>query len=85
MSGGKDNTKRSRIVLKDLEYGESPENETKTNQVKKGPGRPRKTPKKTPIPRDGISDTPQDEDHVVEFLYEQPLILKKIISSFIHH
>ena len=82
MSEKKIKTRRTRIVLKDLEYGESPEDEVKISEVKKGPGRPRKTPKKEPIPRDGISDTPQDHDHVVEFLYEQPLILKKIISFF---
>lgn len=49
---------------------------------KKGPGRPRKTPKKEPIPRTGISLTPTDPSHVVELLYDSPIVLKKIVAFF---
>jgi len=50
--------------------------------IKKGPGRPRKTPKKEPIPRKGISKTPQNADSFIEVLYDQPLVMKKIFSFF---
>ena len=50
--------------------------------VKKGPGRPRKTPKKEPIPRKGISKHPSVSDAFIEFVYDQPVILKKIFQFF---
>jgi len=50
--------------------------------VKRGPGRPRKTQKKEPIPRKGISKNPQNPDSFVEFLYDQPIVMKKIFSFF---
>jgi hypothetical protein len=49
---------------------------------RKGPGRPRKTPKKEPLARRGISNTPSNQQEYIEFLYDQPLILKKIFSFF---
>ncbi len=49
---------------------------------KKGPGRPRKTPKKEPIPRKGISKGPTDEGGVVEMLYDKPTIMKKVFQYF---
>jgi hypothetical protein len=60
----------------------STESKTKEKSVKKGPGRPRKIPKKEPIPRKGIAKTPSDSAHSIEFLYDQPIILKKIIAFF---
>lgn len=50
--------------------------------TKKGPGRPRKTPKKEPIPRKGIAKTPQSAESHVEVLYTHPLLLKKIFLFF---
>lgn len=50
--------------------------------TKKGPGRPRKTPKKEPIPRKGISRSPQNADSFIEVLYDQPVIMKKIFQFF---
>jgi hypothetical protein len=49
---------------------------------KKGPGRPRNTPKKEPIPKKGITDNPEDDENVIEILYAMPLIFKKIIAFF---
>lgn len=49
---------------------------------KKGPGRPRKTPKKEPIARKGIIKTPENSDSLVEVLYDQPLVMKKIFQFF---
>lgn len=55
---------------------------TSSRKNKKGPGRPRKTPKKEPIPRKGIAVVPTDSQHVIEVLYALPLIFKKIIAFF---
>lgn len=54
----------------------------KTVGVKKGPGRPRKTPKKEPIPRKGITQTPINDDSLVELVYSEPNIMKKIFQFF---
>lgn len=54
---------------------------TKTGD-KKGPGRPRKTPKKEPIPRKGISKNPTNADDFIEVLYDNPPVLKKIFQFF---
>jgi hypothetical protein len=54
----------------------------KKTPVRKGPGRPRKTPKKEPIPRKGTTNKPINEDSVVEFLYDMPLVMKKIVAFF---
>lgn len=50
--------------------------------TKKGPGRPRKTPKKEPIPRKGISKVATNIDDCVELVYDQPVIFKKIFQFF---
>lgn len=52
----------------------------KQSTEKKGPGRPRKMPKKEPIPKKGISATPINSDNHIEFVYDQPLFMKKIFS-----
>lgn len=56
------------------------DDEKNISDVKKGPGRPRKNPKKEPIPRKGIVLKPTKPEYVVEFLYDLPIIIKKIIS-----
>lgn len=53
-----------------------------TTATKKGPGRPRKTPKKEPLVRKGISKTPTNADDHIELLYDQPVLLKKIFQFF---
>ena len=52
------------------------------NSVKKKPGRPRKNPIKQPKPRHGIVSTPTDQNNYIEFLYDKPLIFKKIWQYF---
>jgi hypothetical protein len=54
----------------------------KSEPGKKGPGRPRKNPKKEPIVRKGISKTPSDINDHVEVLYDQPLLFKKVFQFF---
>lgn len=50
---------------------------------KKGrPGRPRKNIPKAPYPRHGISNKPTDPSHFMEFLYDKPMIIKKIWTLF---
>jgi hypothetical protein len=45
---------------------------------KKKPGRPRKNPIKEPKPRTGIVTEPKDANNYIEFLYDKPLLFKKI-------
>ncbi len=54
------------------------------DDVKKtrGPGRPRKTPKREPVKRDGIANKPINTEHIIEFLYDTPMYIKKIIGFF---
>lgn len=49
---------------------------------KKGPGRPRKIPKKEPAPRRGIAVTPQQRGNFLEVVYDQPAIMKKVFLFF---
>jgi hypothetical protein len=49
---------------------------------KKRPGRPRKTPLREPRPRNGIVTEPKDETNFIEFLYDKPLIFKKLWQYF---
>lgn len=51
-------------------------------KVKKGPGRPRKIPKKEIIPRHGIINEPSNKNNIVEFSYDDPLLLKKTLGYF---
>lgn len=46
------------------------------------PGRPRKTPPRTPRPKIGIVSEPADSRHFIEFLYDKPLIFKKLWQYF---
>lgn len=54
----------------------------KTVKWKKGPGRPRKIPKKEPIPRKGISANPTNPEYTIELLYDMPILIKKILVFF---
>jgi hypothetical protein len=49
---------------------------------KKRPGRPRKTPLREPRPRNGVVSTPKDNSNFIEFLYDKPLIFKKLWQYF---
>lgn len=51
-------------------------------KVKKRPGRPRKTPLREPRPRNGIVNSPKDDTNFIEFLYDKPLIFKKLWQYF---
>lgn len=53
-----------------------------TVSKKKKPGRPRKTPIREPRPRNGVVDKPKDENNFIEFLYDKPLIFKKLWQYF---
>jgi hypothetical protein len=55
---------------------------TKKPSKKKRPGRPRKTPLREPRPRNGIVSTPKDNSNFIEFLYDKPLIFKKLWQYF---
>lgn len=48
----------------------------------RGPGRPRKNPRRTPITRKGISPTPFEKNNIIELMYDQPMIFKKIFQFF---
>lgn len=49
---------------------------------KKRPGRPRKNPIREPKPRNGISLRPFDETNFMEFIYDKPIIFKKLWQYF---
>lgn len=49
---------------------------------KKKPGRPRKTPLKKPLKRNGISDTPLNEENCMEMVYDNPSLFKRIFMLF---
>jgi len=65
----------------DSDISDKKKNKKYKTGVKKGPGRPRKIPKKEPIPRKGLSN-PTNDDSMMEFLYDLPLLIKKIIVFF---
>jgi len=50
--------------------------------VKKGPGRPRKSPKKEPMPRRGVSSIATDSGNYIEFLYDNPVYIHKLLGIF---
>ncbi len=70
----------------DSKKDESKENESKnpskTSAKKKRPGRPRKTPIREPRPRNGVVVHPKDPQNFVEFLYDKPLIFRKLWQYF---
>lgn len=54
----------------------------KETKTKRGPGRPRKNPKKQKEERKGIVLQPQHDIHIMEFIYDMPSIFKKIWAFF---
>ncbi len=56
--------------------------EEQKSSVKRGPGRPRRTPVRQPRPKNGIVASPTDPRHYVEFLFDKPLIFKKLWQFF---
>ena len=61
-------------------YGDPPADGD--SSIKRGPGRP---PKKMPAPvlrKDGIVETPDNPDNALEFVYENPTVLKSLFSYF---
>jgi len=62
------------------ENDDAKKEEKDSNTPKKGPGRPRKTPKKEPLLRLGISESPKNEENSVELEYDNPIIFKKLFS-----
>lgn len=59
--------------------------EVKEAKDKKRPGRPRKIPLKEKPKRQGIMDEPISEDNLIEFQYDQPAEIKKLIGTFCNH
>lgn len=51
-------------------------------QNKKRPGRPRKNPIREPKPRNGIVSQPTDTSNYMEFLYDKPILFKKLWQYF---
>lgn len=56
--------------------------EKKECKLKKKPGRPRKKPLRPPVVRTGISAAPKKEDNCVEFIYDEPMMFKKVFLLF---
>lgn len=54
----------------------------KSSKKKKRPGRPRKTPIREPKPRNGIVNAPTDASNHMEFLYDKPILFKKLWQYF---
>lgn len=54
----------------------------KSKTSKRPPGRPRKTPIRQPTPRRGVIDKPTNPRNYIEFLYDKPLLFKKIWQFF---
>jgi hypothetical protein len=61
--------------------GESAQFE-KNPKKKKRPGRPRKNPVREPKPRNGIVSVPTDPSNHMEFLYDAPILFKKLWQYF---
>ncbi len=59
------------------------DDEQKTQpKVKPRPGRPRKKPLRTAEPKKGIVKNPSNDMHFIEFLYDKPLVFKKLWQFF---
>lgn len=65
-----------------LQQDDKKEIDTKKVVKKKKPGRPRKTPLREPRPRIGIVKEAKDNSNFIEFLYDKPLVFKKIWHYF---
>lgn len=51
-------------------------------EVKKKPGRPRKTPIKKPLKRNGIAKEPLNKENYMEMIYDMPSVMKRIFTLF---
>lgn len=58
------------------------EQKNATEIPKKKPGRPRKNPIREPKPRNGIVDKPTNENNYIEFLYDKPMVFKKMWGHY---
>lgn len=56
--------------------------DTVEDNKKKGPGRPRKNPKKKPMKHDGVILQPVNAENYMELVYDKPLMIKKISQFF---
>ena len=88
-SESKDNESKNSIEvaheLKDSESNDDSDDQTKKPDnllKKKKPGRPRKMPLREPRPRNGIVSQAKDNSNIIEFLYDKPLIFKKLWQYF---
>ena len=71
------------VILQESPTTEPEEvDDSKKTTKKKRPGRPRKIPLREPRPRNGIVSQPKDENNFIEFLYDKPLIFKKLWQYF---
>jgi hypothetical protein len=51
-------------------------------EVKKRPGRPRKKPLRPPMECIGVSAAPKQPENLVEFIFNKPMIYKKVFTLF---
>jgi hypothetical protein len=77
------------MVNNDIQYDKNEQDDKIEQDIivkkiikKKRPGRPRKTPLREPRPRIGIVNKPKDPANFVEFLYDKPLIFRKLWQYF---
>ena len=52
------------------------------DKKKNKPGRPRKTPARIPVPRNGIADKPNRDTNVMELIYDNPDAFKRIFGMY---
>lgn len=54
----------------------------KNIEKRKKPGRPRKTPCREPVPKNGIVQNPKKDTNAMELIYDDPEAIKKIFAMF---
>jgi len=54
----------------------------KIRTIKRKPGRPSSIVKRDAIPLRGVLNMPDNRNHALEFLYDKPMIIKKLWTSF---
>ena len=83
MKNTSDDVSHNAVAPQQKSIKKSPQKKIKKDTiVKKRPGRPRKTPLREPRPRNGIVTAPKDENNFIEFLYDKPLVFKKLWQYF---
>ena len=65
-------------IIDDLNEKHKNNNIPVNGQIKKKPGRPRKNPIREPKPRNGVVEKPTNENNYIEFLYDKPMVFKKM-------